>query len=127
MLKISSSNAKNIIIVYALKVIASTVICVTLLCLLFSFIILKLDLPLEYCKYFSIAICAVSSFVVSYISVGRFKSNQLVLSIISIVPLIIISVINYFIHSDSFIIFIVKIILIVLLSFLSAYLRVRKK
>ena len=127
MLKISSSNAKNIIIIYSLKVIASTVLFITLLSILFSFVILKLDLPLDYCKYFSVVTCSLSSFFISYISIGSFKNNQLALSVISVVPLILFSVINYFIHGDNIALIFVKIILIVLLAFSAAYIRVKKK
>lgn len=127
MLKISSSNVKGIIIKYIFKIIISSVLSVLIFSSISSFIILKLDLPLEYAEYFSIGVCALSSIVISYISIIGAKYNKLALALISITPLLMFSVINFCVKGDNFIVLTVKIILIVLSAFFVTYIKIRKK
>ena len=86
--KISSLNAKSVIIKFIAKSIMLTVVSVLLLSGAFSFIILKLDLDLSYCKYASYIICALTSFLVPFICLKPFKNNILFLSFASIIPFI---------------------------------------
>lgn len=127
MLKISSSNVKGIIAKYIFKIIISSLLSVLLFSLISSFIIFKLDLPLEYAEYFSIGVCALSSIIICFISTAGAKYNKLALALISITPLLMLSVINFCVRGDNFIIFIIKIILIVLSAFFVTYLKIRKK
>jgi len=125
--KISTSNANSIIIKYIVKIVVSTVLSVFLLSSLFSFIILKLDLDLKLCEYFSVAVCIISGFVISYISTGGFKNNLLLLSIISVFPLLIFVIINYCINSGNIAVIAIKILSILITSFMAAIIKSKRK
>lgn len=111
--KITSSNTKNLFISYLLKIILSSVVTVFLFSSLFSFITLKLDLDLKVLEYFAVAICSISAIIISYISISGFKNNFLILSVISVMPLSIFSIINFCVNGQgSFAFEIVKIAVI---------------
>lgn len=93
--KITSSNTKHLFLNYVIKIVFSSLISVFILTTVFSFITLKLDLDLKILEYFSVAICAISSIIISYVSISGFKNNFLVLSVLSVFPLVVFSIINF--------------------------------
>lgn len=93
--KITSSNTKSLFVSYIVKIIISSVISIFVLATVFSFITLKLDLDLKALEYFSVAICALSSVIISYVSISGFKNNFLLLSLLSVFPLAVFSIINF--------------------------------
>lgn len=99
--KITSSNTKGLFIAYLVKIILSTVLSLFIFSSLFSFVTLKLDLDLKIIEYFSVAICAISSLIISYISISGFKNNYLLLSVISVMPLAIFSIINFCVNKQG--------------------------
>ena len=90
--KITSSNTKSLFVSYIVKIIISSVISIFVLATVFSFITLKLDLDLKALEYFSVAICALSSVIISYVSISGFKNNFLLLSLLSVFPLAVFSI-----------------------------------
>lgn len=120
------SNAGGIIAKYAVKVILSTAASVLLLCGVMSFILLKLDIDLNAAKYISVGICFISALTVSYFSLGGFKNNMLPLSLLSVVPLLLLSIINFCINKGDGVIIAVKAVLIIAAAVLSSFMRIKK-
>lgn len=125
--KINSTNAKGLIIKYLLKIIFSTVLSVLMFNSVFSLIILKLDIDLNFCKYMGIAVCLLTSLIVSYISVGGFKNNILPLSFISVFPFLLFVVVNFCVNGNDVAMIIIKIVVILASAFISSLLRIKGK
>ena len=125
--KISSTANKSLFIKFALKSILSTAVLMLSLCALSSVIFLKLDLDLKYQEYFAYIICGVVSFITSYISLSDFKNNYLLVSIISVVPLILFSLINGIVNRTSFLLILSKLGIEIILAMLSAVTRILRK
>lgn len=92
--KIIKSN--NLLTAYIVKSIISSVVITALLLLIFSEIIIKLDLGDTYYNIFSVAVLVISSLITPLISTGKIKNNILIMSLISNSLLIIITLINAF-------------------------------
>lgn len=126
--KITTSNTKGLFIAYLIKIILSTVLSLFVFSSIFSFVTLKLDLDLKVIEYFSVAICAISSLVISYISISGFKNNYLILSVISVMPLVIFSIINFCVNKQGGFAFeIVKIAVIFVFSICVAVFKSTRK
>lgn len=125
--KISSMNAKSVIIKFVLKSLFLTIVVTVLLSALFSFVFLKADLDLEYIKYCGYIICAVTAFAVPYFCLKSFKNNISILSFISIIPLVIFSLINFLIFNKSFVQFFISFAIIIAVSFLTGVLSAGKR
>lgn len=125
--KISSTANKSLFIKFAVKSILSTVILILALSALSSLIILKLDIDMKYEQYFAYIICALTSFVTSYISLSDFKNNYLLVSVISILPLILFSFVNGVINKTSFLLILAKIGIEILSALLSAVTKILRK
>lgn len=92
--KVIKSN--NLLTAYIVKSIISSVVITAIFLLIFSEIIIKLDLGDTYYNIFSVAVLAVSSLITPLISTGKIKNNILIMSLISNSLLIIITLINAF-------------------------------
>lgn len=92
--KVIKSN--NLLTAYIVKSVISSVVITALFLLIFSEIIIKLDLGDTYYNIFSVAVLAVSSLITPLISTGKIKNNILIMSLISNSLLIIITLINAF-------------------------------
>lgn len=125
--KITSSNTKNLFVKYALRIIISSLLSIFLFCSVFSFLLLKLDIDLSALQYIGTAICIVSSFVISYVSTLGFKNNFLVLSLISVLPLLIFSVVNFCVSKSNAVFIIVKIAGIIICSVIVSLIKSGKK
>lgn len=125
--KINSTNAKGLIIKFIVKVILSTTVSIVVLNLLFSFLLLKLDIDLNFSKYIGVFICLLTAIIVSYISVGGFKSNLLFLSIISVLPLLILVITNFCINNSEAVFVIIKIAVVLISSVISSFLRLKSR
>ncbi|MGN1123005.1 MAG: hypothetical protein ACI4RR_01575 [Eubacterium sp.] len=125
--KISSFNLNSLFIKYAVKIAVSTVVSVILLNAIISFILLKLDIDLSVCRYCGVFVCAVSSFIISYFSVGGFKNNLVPLAFVSVLPLMIFTLINHFVNNGEAVILIIKLFLIILSAFLSSVFSLKRK
>lgn len=125
--KISATNSKNLFILYFIKIFASGVLSVLILDALSSVIILKLDLSLQTAEYISIAIVLITALFTSFISIGGFKNNYLLMSLISVLPLAIFVFINFLINKSGSGIFIIKLAGIFICSALVALIKSAKK
>ena len=92
--KIIKSN--NLLTVYIVKSVISSIAVSALFLLIFSEIIIKLDLGDTYYNIFSVAVLVISSLLTPLISIGKIKNNILIMSLISNSLLIIITLINAF-------------------------------
>ncbi len=92
--KIIKSN--NLLTAYIVKSVISSVVISALFLLIFSEIIIKLDLGDTYYNIFSVAVLVISSLLTPLISAGKIKNNILIMSLISNSLLIIITLINAF-------------------------------
>lgn len=92
--KIIKSN--NLLTAYIVKSVISSVVITALFLLIFSEIIIKLDLGDTYYNIFSVAVLVISSLITPLISTGKIKNNILIMSLISNSLLIIITLINAF-------------------------------
>lgn len=93
--KIIKSN--NLLTAYIVKSVISSIAVSALLLLIFSEIIIKLDLGDTYYNIFSVAVLVISSLLTPLISTGKIKNNILIMSLISNSLLIIVTLINAFI------------------------------
>lgn len=125
--KINSTNAKELIIKFIVKVILSTTVSIVVLNSLFSFLLLKLDIDLNFSKYIGVFICLLTAIIVSYISVGGFKNNLLFLSIISVLPLLILVITNFCINNGEAVFVIIKIAVVLISSVISSFLRLKSR
>lgn len=115
--KITTNNAGGILVKYAVKIILSSVLSILILNALCSFAVLKLDLDLSVLQYLGAAICVISGLIISSISLTGFKNNYLVLSIISVLPLLIYTIINFCINRTDTVFIIIKIAGIIICAF----------
>lgn len=92
--KIIKSN--NLLTAYVVKSVISSIAVSALFLLIFSEIIIKLDLGDTYYNIFSVAVLVISSLLTPLISTGKIKNNILIMSVISNSLLIIITLINAF-------------------------------
>lgn len=92
--KIIKSN--NLLTAYIVKSVISSIAVSALFLLIFSEIIIKLDLGDTYYNIFSIAVLVISSLLTPLISTGKIKNNILIMSLISNSLLIIVTLINAF-------------------------------
>lgn len=92
--KIIKSN--NLLTAYIVKSVISSIAVSALLLLIFSEIIIKLDLGDTYYNIFSVAVLVISSLLTPLISTGKIKNNILIMSLISNSLLIIVTLINAF-------------------------------
>lgn len=99
--KITASNTKGLFITYLARIILSTVLSLFIFSSIFSFVTLKFDLDLKVLEYFAVAICTLSSIIISYVSISGFKNNFLILSVISVMPLVIFSIINFCVNKEG--------------------------
>lgn len=92
--KIIKSN--NLLTAYIVKSVISSIAVSALFLLIFSEIIIKLDLGDTYYNIFSVAVLVISSLLTPLISTGKIKNNILIMSLISNSLLIIFTLINAF-------------------------------
>lgn len=92
--KIIKSN--NLLTAYIVKSVISSIAISALFLLIFSEIIIKLDLGDTYYNIFSVAVLVISSLLTPLISIGKIKNNILIMSLISNSLLIVVTLINAF-------------------------------
>lgn len=125
--KISASNIKGLLINFIIKIALTTVLSILVQSLLFSFIALEFDIDLSFLKYFGVVITILSSIIISYVSTIGFKNNVMLLSVISVIPLLLLSIINFAVNNGSTTAILIKILGIILCSILVSVIKVSKK
>jgi len=121
------NKSDRLIVKYTLKSVITTVISILLLTYIFSFVILKLDLSTENAGVLSIIIFALSSVLISSISVSGLKNNGVFMGIISQIPLILYSAFNLIFNENTIVLFLIKLVICVLISSLCGYLITNRK
>ena len=125
--KISATSSKGLFLTYFIKIVISSIASVMLFNSITSAIILKLDLDLSVAGYVSIAVCLLSSIIISIISISGFKNNFLLLSVISVVPFAIFVFINFLVNKSNSIYFIIKLALIFAVAIIVALIKSSRK
>lgn len=125
--KISATNSKELFLTYFIKIAISSIVSVLLFNLVSSAIVLKLDLDLSVAGYISIAVCLLSSIIISFVSISGFKNNFLLLSVISVVPFAVFVFINFLVNKSNSIYFIIKLALIFVSAIIIALIKSSRK
>lgn len=125
--KISATNSKELFLTYFIKIAISSIVSVLLFNLVSSAIVLKLDLDLSVAGYISIAVCLLSSIIISFVSISGFKNNFLLLSVISVVPFAVFVFINFLVNKSNSIYFIIKLVLIFVSAIIIALIKSSRK
>ena len=89
-------KSDNLLTAYIVKSVISSIAVSALFLLIFSEIIIKLDLGDTYYNIFSVAVLVISSLLTPLISTGKIKNNILIMSLISNSLLIIVTLLNAF-------------------------------
>lgn len=89
-------KSDNLLTAYIVKSVISSIAVSALFLLIFSEIIIKLDLGDTYYNIFSVAVLDISSLLTPLISTCKIKNNILIMSLISNSLLIIVTLINAF-------------------------------
>ena len=119
--KISATSSKGLFLTYFIKIVISSIASIS------SAIILKLDLDLSVAGYVSIAVCLLSSIIISITSISGFKNNFLLLSVISVVPFAVFVFINFLVNKSNSIYFIIKLALIFAVAIIVALIKSSRK
>lgn len=125
--KISATNSKELFLTYFIKIAISSIVSVLLFNLVSSAIVLKLDFDLSVAGYISIAVCLLSSIIISFVSISGFKNNFLLLSVISVVPFAVLVFINFLVNKSNSIYFIIKLALIFISAIIIALIKSSRK
>lgn len=125
--KISATNSKELFFTYFIKIAISSIVSVLLFNMVSSAIVLKLDLDLSVSGYISIAVCLLSSIIISFVSISGFKNNFLLLSVISVVPFAVFVFINFLVNKSNSIYFIIKLALIFVSAIIIALIKSSRK
>lgn len=125
--KISATNSKELFLTYFIKIAISSIVSVLLFNLVSSAIVLKLDIDLSVAGYISIAVCLLSSIIISFVSISGFKNNFLLLSVISVVPFAVFVFINFLVNKSNSIYFIIKLVLIFVSAIIIALIKSSRK
>lgn len=125
--KITTNNAGGLLVKYAVKIILSSLLSILVLNAFCSFIVLKFDIDLVSLQYLGTVICIISSLIISFISLSGFKNNYLVLSMISVLPLLIYTIVNFCIHRTDTVFIIIKIAGIIICAFVVSIFKSGKK
>lgn len=112
-------KSKGVLMPFVLKSVVFNVVCTSLMLLIFTLVIFKLDLGDEYYTIFAYMSVAITSFLTSLIAVKGYKNNIFVMSVLSNILLFVISFINSIINSDGLTL-LINIAVIVLCSLLSS-------
>lgn len=122
--KIIKSN--NLLTAYIVKSVISSVVISAIFLLIFSEIIIKLDLGDTYYNIFSVAVLVISSLITPLISTRKIKNNILIMSLISNSLLIIITLINAF-SIKNIILTVSELAAIILSSFVASLIISKRK
>lgn len=126
MKKFSTAKTDKLILGFVLKVVVSSIASILIFSYIFSQIVYKLDLDLNTSKIFAIIICALSAFVISFISVSGLKNNGLIMGAVSVIPLCFYSLINLVFYNDNVLLFFIKLAVMLLIGALIGMLRTNK-
>lgn len=117
---INIGKTKKLLIGFLLKLVLSSICSFAVICALFSMLFLKIDLSLDYVPYAMIIVDFICAFLIAKISLIGIRNNKLVMGLISVLPIMIISVVNFCIAGDSAWMLLIKLVLIPTAAMLAA-------
>lgn len=126
MVKITANNINRLLVKFILKIFLSTAVSVTVLTSVSAFILLKLDIDTGISKYIGFAVTVISAFIVSNISITGFKNNLLIMSLLSVLPLAVFTVVNFCVNKTEPVYVIIKVMLIFIAAFIASVIRSRR-
>lgn len=110
--KFNVGKSGMLLAIYVVKVIFATVICYGAAAALLALVVWKTDMDLENIPYLGIAMDIICPFIIAKISVSRIKNNKAVIAVLSVLPALIISIINGIINPIGTLLFVIRILLI---------------
>lgn len=120
------NRTNKLLLGYVIKVIITSILSILCLSSICSYVVLRLDIDLSILSTISIICVSISSFIVSLVSTHSFKNNTILMSYISILPLVVFSLINVIGGQNKITIFLIKLCLVILLSTLSGYINSKR-
>lgn len=119
--KFNVGKAGKLLVIYIVKVVFATVICYGAAAALLALIVWKTDMNLDNIPYLAIAMDIVCPFIIAKISISGIKNNKTLMALISVLPALIISVINGCINPVGTMLFIIRILLIPCCAVLASF------
>lgn len=120
------NRTNKLLLGYVIKVIITSILSILCLSSIFSYVVLRFDVDLSVLSTISIICLSLSSFIVSLISTHSFKNNTILMSYISVMPLVLFSLINVISGQNELSIFLIKLCIMILLSTLSGYINSKR-
>lgn len=90
----------NVLLRFIIKSVFLSVVIVVFLTAIMSKVILVIDLDNSYCAYSGFFVLFVTSVAVGFLSTVKFKNSLILMSVLSNVPILILSVINSMINKS---------------------------
>lgn len=90
----------NVLLGFIIKSVFLSVVIVVFLTAIMSKVILVIDLDNSYCAYSGFFVLFVTSVAVGFLSTVKFKNSLILMSVLSNVPILILSVINSIINKS---------------------------
>lgn len=90
----------NVLLGFIIKSVFLSVVIVVFLTAIMSKVILVIDLDNSYCAYSGFFVLFVTSVAVGFLSTVKFKNSLILMSVLSNVPILILSVINSMINKS---------------------------
>lgn len=110
--KINAGKSGKLLWIFLFRMLCATLLCYGSVCAILALIIFKTDANLDYVAYLAIGADAICAFFIAKFSVGNLKNNRTVMSIISVLPCMIYSVVNYCLHPVGIFLFIIRLLII---------------
>lgn len=115
----------NVLLGFIIKSVFLSVVIVAFLTAIMSKVVLVFDLDNSYCAYLGFFILFVTSITVGYLSTVKFKNSLILMSVLSNVPILILSVINSIINK-SFVQLCISVVIIAFGSVLASVFNVKR-
>lgn len=119
--KFNIGKSGKILVAFLIKVIFTTAVSYGAFAALLAIIVWKTDMDLDNIPYLAIAMDIVCPFIIAKISINGIKNNKTLMAVISVMPALIISVINGCINPVGTLLFIVRILLIPCCAVLASF------
>ena len=109
----------NVLLGFIIKSVFLSVVIVAFLTAILSKVVLAFDLDNSYCAYLGFFILFITAVAVGFLSTVKFKNNLILMSVLSNLPILILSVINSIVNK-SFVQFCISVVIIAFGSVLAS-------
>lgn len=109
----------NVLLGFIIKSVFLSVVIVAFLTAILSKVVLAFDLDNSYCAYLGFSILFITAVAVGFLSTVKFKNSLILMSVLSNIPILILSVINSIVNK-SFVQFCISVVIIVFGSVLAS-------